>query len=519
GKGEWFHLYPRQNYAPDDGLHWTGPYKTWNSRCAACHAPGFRANYDAASRSFASTQTEIGVGCVACHGPGSTHVDWAENRLAGKAPAPPAHGFAVDLSDPVEVVEQCAGCHSRREPYHDGNPPAGTPYHDNYNLSLLREGSYEADGQIIDEVYVYGSFLQSKMRQKGVTCMNCHRPHEAELIAEGNAVCAQCHSPAGNPAFPSLPLKVFDGPEHTHHPEGSDGAQCKNCHMVERVYMGNDWRADHSFRIPRPDLDAATGAPDACTTCHRDKTPDWAAGQIAAWFPQSDRRGPHYGEVLARGRADPLRAGPQLRRLATDPDMADIVRATAVWLLEQGGDPAEAAALEALIDDPEPLVRAAAVRLQRTAPPAERAPRLMAALSDPSRSVRMAAAQALLGVPLARLPDRYAAALRGAFGEWQQAMASRLDFPETHLQLGGAALVMRDLPAAAGAFAEATRLDPQLADAWLMRVRIAMAMGDEAGAQTLLAGAIARNPDNLDMQLLRRDLTGEPLDLMPPAPE
>ncbi len=515
-KGGWFHLYPQQNYAPDDGLHWTGPYKTWNSRCAACHATGFEANYDPQARSFASTQVEIGVGCEACHGPGSAHADWAETYETTQEAPPPAHGFTVDMSDPAQMIEQCATCHSRREPYTDGNPIPGTPYHDTYNLSLLREGAYEADGQILDEVYVYGSFLQSKMYAEGVSCSTCHLPHEAELIAEGNAVCTQCHSPAGNPEFPSLPLQVFDGPEHTHHPEGSAGAQCKNCHMVERVYMGNDWRTDHSFRIPRPDLDAETGAPDACTTCHEDQSPEWAAAKLEEWFPDSTQRGPHYGEVLAHGRRDPARAAPGLRSLSQDTDMAGIVRATAIYLLEQAGDPAEAAALEALLQDPDPLVRSAAVRLQRAAPAMERAPRIMASLSDPSRSVRMAAAQSLLDAQIARMPPRYETALRNAFGEWQASMASRLDFPETHLQMGGMALVMRNMPAAMNAFAEATRLDPQLSDAWIMQVRIAFATGDEAQGRALLDTALARNPGNVTLQMMRRELTGEDMDLLPP---
>lgn len=32
--GRWHHLYPDQDLPPGDGLHWTGPYKTWNARCA-----------------------------------------------------------------------------------------------------------------------------------------------------------------------------------------------------------------------------------------------------------------------------------------------------------------------------------------------------------------------------------------------------------------------------------------------------------------------------------------------------
>ncbi len=250
----WYHLYPDQELHGGDGLHWTGPYKNWNARCAECHATGYSKNYDARAGTYSSVQSEIGVGCEACHGPGEAHVAWAEAPSSyGAAPWPDLTergftvGFSSDKSD--TEIEQCAGCHARREALFDGNPMPGTPFHDAYKLALLREGLYHADGSIQEEVYVYGSFLQSKMYARGVRCSDCHDPHAAQLKAEGNAVCTQCHSPAGNPRFPSLRKAVYDDPSHHFHEGGSEGAQCMSCHMIERVYMGIDGRRDHSFRI------------------------------------------------------------------------------------------------------------------------------------------------------------------------------------------------------------------------------------------------------------------------------
>ena len=266
-KGGWFHLYGDGVIPPDDGLHWTGPYKTWNARCAECHATGYDKNYDPATRTYASQQIEIGVGCEACHGPGAEHVAWAERWQTTREPPPPLGGFAIDVADTEATIQQCATCHSRREAHGDGNPMPGTAYHDAYSLALLRPGQYHADGQILDEVYVYGSFLQSKMYAAGVGCIDCHEAHSADLRAEGNAVCAQCHSPAGNPRFPELNLADYDSPEHHFHEAGSAAAQCKSCHMVEQVYMGNDWRADHSSAVPaqtsRPRPARRTPAPPA----------------------------------------------------------------------------------------------------------------------------------------------------------------------------------------------------------------------------------------------------------------
>ncbi|MHA3977591.1 multiheme c-type cytochrome [Halovulum sp. GXIMD14794] len=525
-KGGWFHLYPDQDLPPDDGLHWTGPYKTWNGRCAECHATGFQKNFNPTTGRYGSTQVEIGVGCEACHGPGRAHVDWTE---AGQpAPHPENYGFAVDFSDPEAAIQQCATCHSRREAHLDGNPMPGTLFDDAYNLALLRPGLYYADGQIEDEVYVYGSFLQSKMYARGVSCGDCHEPHAAELKAEGNAVCTQCHGPAGNPDFPTLKPALYDSPEHHRHPEGSAGAECKSCHMGERVYMGNDWRADHSFRVPRPDLSAQTGAPDTCTTCHEDRSADWAAETIADWFPESDNRGPHFGVTLARGREDAVSAAGDVTELALDTEQPGIARATALWLLEQANSPSAAERLVPLLEDPDPVVRAAAVGVQRMAPPQDRVLRLVGLLDDPIKTVRIEAAKAMLDAPIARMPGRITEDFRAAMADWQGALRNRADFPETHLQMAGMALTMRNFNAATAAFREVVRLDPQRTEAWVMIVRIAAATEGPAAAETVLEQALAINPEDETLRAMMDELQGasRPSDslpdggsLTPPLPE
>ena len=52
---------------------------------------------------------------------------------------------------------------------------------DTHVVSPLARGLYHADGQMLDEVYNYGSFKQSKMFAVGVTCSDCHEPHGAQL--------------------------------------------------------------------------------------------------------------------------------------------------------------------------------------------------------------------------------------------------------------------------------------------------------------------------------------------------
>ena len=318
--GRWYPVFPGDPPPPGDGFHWTGPYKSWEARCAECHATGYSRNYAPETRTYAPAMAEIGVGCEACHGPGGAHV------------ADPAARMPAGLgASAAAEVEQCATCHARREAFGDGNPLPGTPFHDSFNLALLRPGLYEPDGQILEEDYEYGSFLQSRMYARGVRCSNCHEPHSIELRAEGNAVCTQCHSPAGNPEFPTLRLADYDDPAHHFHPPGTPGAECRACHMIERTYMGIDARRDHGFRVPRPDL-AATGAPNACTDCHADRPAAWAAEEIARRFPDSDRRGPHFATAFAAARWVPEEQAPALLAIA-EGDGAGIVRATALELM------------------------------------------------------------------------------------------------------------------------------------------------------------------------------------------
>ncbi len=77
GGQRWFHLYPKERITHDDELHWTRPTQNWNFMCADCHSTELRKNYDSAADRFKTEWSEISVGCEACHGPGSRHLDWA----------------------------------------------------------------------------------------------------------------------------------------------------------------------------------------------------------------------------------------------------------------------------------------------------------------------------------------------------------------------------------------------------------------------------------------------------------
>ena len=495
---KWFHLYPDQDAPAGDGMHWTGNYKNWQSRCAACHQTGFDKGYDFPTRTYKTHWSELTVGCESCHGPGSAHIDWAKSPASGKNP----HQSLMPKLGPGQQqneLDVCGPCHARREAFSQVSPLPGSPFADHYWLATLTPDLYFADGQQNAEVFILGSFLQSKMKAKGVTCSNCHDGHSGALVAEGNAVCTQCHSEAGNSEFPSLRKADYDTPAHHHHAAGSEAAQCVNCHMPERSYMVIDPRRDHFFRRPDPLQAKAAGAPDACTGCHTDKTAEWAAAAIESWAPNSDYSWQDRSAQIAFQSAPSEKTAADLVAYARNLDRPALVRASAV----EAVGALNAADAEALLKDEDPVVRASAAGAIRQLDIQDQIALLRPLLKDPSRAVRQKAAVELSGAGVAALPAEDDALLRAGLQAFLDARMANADTPESHMAIGGLALGRRQWPQAEEAFSAAVEIDPQLAPAWLMLVKLREATGDVPGANAALTSAVTALPRNPDILLSR----------------
>jgi predicted CXXCH cytochrome family protein len=497
GGQRWYALYPDDPPPPGDALHWTGSRQRWNWQCAECHATDLRARFDPATGSYDTTFARDDVGCQACHGPGGAHVAWAE----GGARGPDGDGTGL-VARPADATETCAPCHSRRHRV-SAEDVHGEPFLDHFAPETLREGLYHADGQILEEVYEYGSFLQSRMHAAGVRCNDCHDPHSGQLAAEGDALCVRCHSEAPDPRFETrfeaLAVERYDTPDHHHHEAGSEGARCVACHMPTRVYMGVDVRSDHSLRVPRPDLALEIGGPDACTACHagRDAGRDaaWASARVQSWFPKSTRRGPHWGHVFAAARRGDPASAARLAALAGDRAAPAIVRATAVELTPRFGRAGLDAAVAAT-SDASPLVRAYAARALAGAPPADRAIAVAPLLSDPLRAVRSEAAVALSSLPEASLPERSRAAFRAALADHEATQRAQQDTPEANLNLALLAERRGDTARAESFYRAAIALDPAFDPPWANLARLQARLGRSADAEHTLRDGLSRVPDS-----------------------
>jgi len=479
GGQRWYHLYPNESVKAHDVLHWTRPSQNWNRMCADCHSTAVVKGYDATAHAYHTTYAELSVGCEACHGPGSVHA------AGGKAAMPVA-----------KQIDVCAPCHARRSQLVDGYRP-GAPLLDYYLPTLLDTPQYFGDGQMHDEVYVYGSFVQSKMYQRGVQCSDCHEVHGATLRADGNPLCTRCHSPTPPPNFPTLVAKNYDAPEHHMHKEGAVGSRCVDCHMPSRVYMGIDVRHDHTFRAPRPDLAVRFGVMDACAVCHADKGSEWASRAVAEHFG-AERR-PHFGATLAAGEARLFDAEPDLANLAGDPNSPAMARARALVLLGNYRRGYSSDAVKAGLKDNDPLVNLGALRSVDRVEPPLRLRYLLPLLDAPVRAVRIEAARAAASALHGPIAEADAARIRKGLAEYEAVQAYNADWPDAHSNLAIVRAESGDLAGAEQAYRDALALEPQWVPAIANLADLYRASGrDPEGGKVIEAG-LARVPDSAEL--------------------
>jgi Tfp pilus assembly protein PilF len=508
GGQRWFHLYPDERIAHDDVLHWTQASQNWNSMCAECHSTGLQKNYDAESRTFSTTWSEIDVACEACHGPGAEHVAWA-GRSPELRKTDPGKGLVVRLDERRDVswainpetgnaersrpresereIGMCARCHARRSPISRGYVH-GEPLLDHYLPRRLDEGMYHADGQIDDEVYVYGSFVQSRMYHAGVTCSDCHEPHSLELRAPGNGVCLQCHAAA-----------KYESAAHHFHKPGSPGGSCAECHMPPKTYMVVDPRHDHSMRIPRPDLSVTLGTPNACTNCHTDQGAEWAAAQVEKWYGKASQGYQRYAGVLAAVRREEATAGPALADLAQDAGAPGIARATALAGLGPYLGPSTINVVAEGLAGDDPARRVAALQALESAPLNIRAAMAFSALGDPVRAVRIEAARILAALSGSELAAGQQAQLDKGVAEYIEAQQVMAERPEAQVNLGNLYAVRGRPEQAARAYRTALAINPDFMPAYVNLADLYRSRGDESRAEEVLREAIKAAPGNGDV--------------------
>ena len=512
GGQRWFHLYPKEEIRHDDVLHWTKLNQNWNFMCSECHSTGVRKNYDATNDRFATTFAEISVGCEACHGQGSRHVGWAQNKNGwwplGKIDDP-TMGLAERFSErhdatwlpnaetgnakrstaPREFraeVEACGLCHARRGQFSEVWAP-GQPVSDTHMISPIGRGLYHADGQMLDveEAYNYGSFKQSKMFAAGVTCSDCHDPHSSKLRLAGDGTCLQCHS-----------QDKYADVKHHRHGAAIPPLSCASCHMPTRTYMVVDTRHDHSFRISRPDISVKLGTPNACNDCHKDKSAEWSASAVESWYGPNRKGFQNYAAAFHSAWNDQSDAAKLLAVVAADRNTPAIARAGALNELSSRVTAATLGLARTSLTDPDPMVRIGALDMLQDVALEQRWSIASPLLSDPVRGVRIRTASLFADVSSARLSDKDQERFDRAAEEFIVAQKFNADRPEARTTLGAFYARRGRNSEAEAEYKAALRLSAQFVGASINLADLYRQTGREDDGERVLRSAIATAPSD-----------------------
>jgi len=495
----WFYMsdsvYQGMGVNHSNWLHWTNQAQNWNSMCADCHSTHLQKNYDITTDTYHTTWSEIDVSCESCHGPASQHLKWANLADYARKDIKNA-GLLIKTSgiDNHQYVDNCARCHSRRGIMGDFDPHSKS-IHNHVSPSLPMEPNWHIDGQIKEEDYVYASFLQSRMYMEDVQCNDCHNVHSGKLVLQGNDLCLQCHK-----------ANDYDTPSHTFHKtygeegeglisqagvkfEVGSGTQCINCHMHGQNFMGVDYRRDHSFRIPRPDLSIKNGSPNACNQCHKDKTNEWAQAYIEQWFGKS--RPFQYGEAFSAAIHQDKDADRRLKSIYYDELYSTTIRSVALNYMSNShmNDSILREALQSI----EPKLRITAVKKFAIRSQQDLMD-ILPLLNDEAKGVRMEVISKIASLDTNLIPKKYREVYNLVMAERLEVLKYNADFPVGKFNFGNYYYQQKDYKNAEKYYLKAIEQDDELYVAKVNLSHLYSTIGEPKKAEIILAECVKSHP-------------------------
>jgi len=375
---EWIPTSLYQSGALDPGAHDYWARFDMTGGCFSCHlSQAYRATAPVETR-----WADLRIDCESCHGPAREHI---RRRRAAIADGTLRDLRALGGAEEARVCGQCHGF--QLKPYVFPRAPDGLP--EIFVTSLIND-ALRADGTQRLTSYQYPGHVLSQCFQKGsLACKSCHEPHglgardfvgESAAGAESNRQCTICHRDRAGAA---------ELARHSHH---AASIRCVDCHMAYSFIGDDDTRrqrtSDHSISIPRPRETLELGLPNACNTCHRDRTPDWALGALAR-FRQA-RAGGVREWVRTIALARKREPGSTERLLALLDEPSAYLRASALDLLViQPPDARVAPRVERFASDADPQLRSIAIRALDHHDAQNRERWIRLGLADPHPFVRL----------------------------------------------------------------------------------------------------------------------------------
>ncbi len=499
-KKKWFNQYAGQKIPSHDWLHWTGNAQNWNTMCATCHSTNLRKNYDIKTDTYKTSYSVINVSCESCHGAGKQHIDFINSDYKSGERVTGSFLKLAKKPNQTEELNTCAPCHARISEI-NGSHIESKEIMDNYIPQIPDTEFYHADGQVDDEDYIYTSFLQSKMFHKGVSCSSCHNPHSTKLKRTGNQTCTSCHNPT-----------KYDVATHTFHKKGTPAAECKNCHMPGKFYMGNDFRHDHSFRVPRPDLSVKYRTPNACSNCHKDKSEKVLAAAISKWY--GSKRAYHFAEDLIPGSRLDADSEKHLTKLIADKFVPKMIKATATFYLGSIQTQNSLNTILGRLSSNDAQNRYRALRSLASFPAENWINVVGPLLSDKVRAVRIAAADLYIQIPSTQIPSNYTEAFSLAKIDLEKSLRFQTDFSTGNVMLADYYLKLKDYPNAEKFYLRGLKKDNNMNYAWLNLSATYNSQGKNIQALKALESAIKNDANNeriyYNMALLFNEMNNIP---------
>lgn len=276
-----------EKWAPYNVEKWKE--EDWRAYCGYCHTTGFDRNK--------LTWKEFNVGCEACHGPGSKHV---ENRKAKREQEEGEPEIINPAGLPARLAaDVCGQCHTR------GKSPDGIwPFPVNFKpgdqikaenfvpVPKTDPKAWWPDGSVRLHRQQWIEWKESKHARAGVICTTCHDPHEAttkfQTRLSQNNLCLGCHSNVSTDAVSGH--APIGGTTRQH-------ADCVGCHMsrVGKSAEAGD-EVVHHFRMIAPVATLTLGGgdvskqPNTCNVCHPGAPPAALNEDLAERLPFRARR-------------------------------------------------------------------------------------------------------------------------------------------------------------------------------------------------------------------------------------
>jgi predicted CXXCH cytochrome family protein len=264
--GKWLDFYGLETNYPGDGNYWSDSARLWQFKCGSCHATGLKTGYDPETNSFSTTWVDLGIGCEACHGPGSNHIKAAKEIFDKEKET---------IVNPAKLPWRlramvCGQCHNwgystaEISPTRDGFPKRyayAYGYLPGKSLNLYYVENPEDDRKHHQQ---YNEWQASAHSGAGIMCTTCHGVHEegahkspnkSQTRVTGDMLCTKCHK------------TIRQRSAHRIHTFGS----CVACHMPQTA--GHE--RSHKFQFISPEKSLLAGGvdkqPNSCSGCHYHK--------------------------------------------------------------------------------------------------------------------------------------------------------------------------------------------------------------------------------------------------------